>query len=358
MIFLQSIDDSRHGLLLTSFGLVACLGALYVLYRSLLPRPLPGIPYNQASARRLLGDAPDMLREVSVTRELNVWLVKQVNKLQAPLCQVFVEPFSKPWVLLADPIEAYDIMTRRPDFDRSNFITDGLSPMDNFHARMKTGPQWRTTRAWLQDLMSPTFLNNVVGPVMFDNSMNLIRFWETKTRLANGSAFDVNDDLDHSALDGMLSFVFDRHFEHTALGPQIETLSRIAPTSLAVGPRGEVRFPRAPVHEFISALYETVDKIDVVTKAMSPKLAMWFIRQTPSYKRVTAVKRQVVKEQMQGALQRLEATDEPRTAIEHMLVREKKAAEKQDRKADFANSIMMDEVSHGQPKSLPGLDLS
>jgi len=346
MIFLQSIDVSGHGLLLTSFGVAACLGALYAIYRSLLPRPLPGIPYNQTSARRLLGDAPDMLREVSVTRELNVWLVKQVNKLQAPLCQVFVEPFSKPWVLLADPIEAYDIMTRRPDFDRSNFITDGLSPMDNFHARMKTGPQWRTTRAWLQDLMSPTFLNNVVGPVMFDNSMNLIRFWDTKTRLANGSAFDVNDDLDHSALDGMLSSVFDRHFKHTALGPQIETLSRIAPTSLAVGPKGEVRFPRAPVHESISALYETVDKIDVVTKAMSPKLAMWFIRQTPSYRRVTAVKRQVVKEQIQGALQRLEVTDEPRTAIEHMLVREKKAAEKHNRKADFGNPIMMDEVSH------------
>jgi hypothetical protein len=346
MIFLDTLMLSGDGLLFTSFGLVLFFGALYALYQRLLPRPLPGIPYNRASALRLLGDAPDMLREVSVTRELNVWLVKQVNKLHAPLCQVFVEPFSKPWVLLADPIEAYDIMVRRPEFDRSDFITDGLSPMDAFHARMKTGAQWRTTRAWLQDLMSPSFLNNVVGPVMYDNSMNLIRFWETKAKLANGRAFDVNEDLDHSALDGMLSFVFDRHFKHTALGPQIEVLSKMDPTSLTIGPKGEVRFPKAPVHEFISALYETVDKIDVVTKAMSPKFAMWWIRQTPSYKRVTAVKRRVVKEQIQGALQRLEATGETRTAIEHMLMREKKSAEKQSRKADFENPIMMDEVSH------------
>jgi hypothetical protein len=341
----DSLQHFGDGPLVLFFGFIAFLGALYALYHRLLPQPLPGIPHNETSARKLLGDAPDMLREVRITRELNLWLVKQTNKLHAPLCQVFVEPFSKPWVLLADPIEAHDIMVRRPEFDRSEFITDGLSPMGSFHARMKTDATWRTTRSWLQDLISPSFLNNIVGPVLYESTTNLVKFWEIKARLADGLAFEVNDDLDHSALDGMLSFVFDRHFKHTALGPQIDLVSRMDPASMAASPKGEALFPKAGVHKFISALYETVDKIDVVTKAMSPRLAMWWIHQTPSYKRITHVKRQVVREQIQGALQRLEATGETKTAIEFMLAREKKAAEKQQRKPDFENPIMMDEVS-------------
>ncbi|KAJ5096379.1 cytochrome P450 [Penicillium alfredii] len=328
-----------------SWTVLAVIAVLLGLYNRLLPKPIPGIPYNTKSARRLLGDAPDMIREVSVTRELNVWMVKQVTKLQTPLCQVFVTPFSRPWLLLADSTEAQDIMVRRPEFDRSDFITDGLSPLDAFHARMKTGQSWKETRAWLQDLMGPSFLNNIVGPVMYDNSKQLVEFWEKKARLASGRAFDVNEDLNHSALDGMLSFVFDRHFKHTALGPQIEAASKLDPSEVEVGPNGEAKFPEGHLNEFIGALYETVDAIDKVTKSISPRFAMWWIRQTPRYRKVTAMKRKVVREQVQGALQRLHSTGETKTAIEYMLMRENKAAEKQGRKPDFNNQAMMDEIA-------------
>lgn len=287
-----------------------------------------------------------MIKEVSVSRELNVWLVKQVNQLQTPLCQVFVEPFSKPWVLLADSAEAQDIMIRRPEFDRSNFITDGLGPLDGFHARMKTGSVWKTTRSWLQDLMSPSFLNNIVGPVMYDNSLHLVNFWQEKARLANDRPFDVNEDLNHSALDGMLSFVFDRHFEHTALGPQIEAVSELDPSTVKVGTLGEVEFPEGKHHPFISALYETVDAIDKVTKSMSPKFTTWWLRQTPRYRNVTAVKRRVVQEQVQDALARFRATGQTKTAIEYMLMRETKSAEKQGRKPDYENTTMVEEVRY------------
>jgi len=30
------------------------------LYRQLLPKPIPGIPYNKRSAKRILGDIPDV----------------------------------------------------------------------------------------------------------------------------------------------------------------------------------------------------------------------------------------------------------------------------------------------------------
>ncbi|KAF2251175.1 cytochrome P450 [Trematosphaeria pertusa] len=336
----------QAGLVPTSLIAFAFFGVLYAVYvRLLLPRPFPGIPYNKGSEKRLLGDAPDMLKEVGVTRELNVWLLKQVNKLQAPLCQVFVTPLSKPWLLLADSAEAQDIMTRRPEWDRSNFITDGLAPLDGFHARMKTGKTWKQTRAWLQDLMGPSFLNNIVGPVMYDNAIHLVEFWENKARVANGRPFDVNEDLNHSALDGMLAFVFDRHFEHTAIGPQFDLASKLDPSSIETGPNGEAKFPEAPLNEFITALYQTVDAIDQVTKSVSPTFTMWWLRQTPRYKKVMTVKRKVVKEQVRGALRRLETTGVTKTAIEHMLMREKKAAEKQGRKPDYESPILMEEIA-------------
>ncbi|KAK1992804.1 cytochrome p450 monooxygenase [Colletotrichum falcatum] len=346
MALSDAIQIVGRGLAPTPLGLLAALGVLYLVYkRLLLPRPLAGIPYNPGSAHKILGDAPDMLREVGVTRELNVWLLKQVTTLQAPLTQVFVDPFSKPWVLLADAIEAQDVMMRRPEFDRSSFITDGLGPVGAFHARMQRGRAWKQTRAWLQDLMSPSFLNGTVGPVVYDNSLRLVRFWETKARLGRGRPFDANEDLNHNALDGMLSFVFDRHFEHTALGPQFEALSRLDPSRVEVGPDGEARFPEAPVHEFISTLYETVEGIDKVTKSMVPWLKTWWISQTPKFRRVTAVKRRVVREQIQGSLRRLRETGEAKTAVEHMLMREKRTADKQGRKPDFENPTLMDEIA-------------
>lgn len=33
---------------------------LVLIYRALLPKPIPGIPHNKISARRILGDAPDV----------------------------------------------------------------------------------------------------------------------------------------------------------------------------------------------------------------------------------------------------------------------------------------------------------
>jgi len=31
-----------------------------IAYRAILPKPIPGIPYKKASAKKLLGDAPEV----------------------------------------------------------------------------------------------------------------------------------------------------------------------------------------------------------------------------------------------------------------------------------------------------------
>lgn len=54
---------------------LAAIGALLVLclaYRAALPRPIPGIPYNQVAATKLLGDVPEMLAYVMRTKRMFV----------------------------------------------------------------------------------------------------------------------------------------------------------------------------------------------------------------------------------------------------------------------------------------------
>ena len=45
-----------------ALGVAACvlITLATAVYRSLLPKPIPGVPYNKASARRILGDVPDV----------------------------------------------------------------------------------------------------------------------------------------------------------------------------------------------------------------------------------------------------------------------------------------------------------
>ncbi len=169
--------------------------ALYGLYEWLLPKPVLGIAYNSKATRSLLGDAPDMIREVSMTGEFCVWSAKQVKKMDSPICQVFVRPFSKPWIFLADFRESRDILTRRKEFDRSSFVSDGWACTGSFHGLEKTGDKYKAKRQLIQDLMTASFLNNYVGPAVYNKGLEVMKLFETKMNLANGRPFSVNSYL-------------------------------------------------------------------------------------------------------------------------------------------------------------------
>lgn len=100
------------------------LGACYAFYRWALPKPIPGIPYNRDAANSILGDAPDALR-FSENSEIVTWMKETLIKLDAPMIQVFMKPFSKPWVVVADFREAQDVTSRRTrEFDRAECVFD------------------------------------------------------------------------------------------------------------------------------------------------------------------------------------------------------------------------------------------
>lgn len=108
----------------TAYGLLgAVLFLLYALYRAALPKPIPGIPYHKASANRIMGDVPEMLKHHQKYATPFTWMTAQAEKLNSPIVQIFMRPLSRPIVIVTDPREAQDVVLRRAkDFDRSMFF--------------------------------------------------------------------------------------------------------------------------------------------------------------------------------------------------------------------------------------------
>lgn len=245
---------------MTTLNIATLLGiatlAVYALYRYLLPKPLPGIPYNLEATKNLFGDAPNMGEEVGKTGEFGFWLAKQVERMQSPVCQIFILPFQKPWILLADYREAQDILFRRAhEFDKPQFLIDGLACLGDFHARYPTSPLFRARRQLKQDLTTPKFLNDYMGPFIYSHGLKLVHSLELKMDLANGRPFSASHDFDFLSLDVMLHYAFAENISESALILQIDLLSKMAKHEIAKGNIDDtVEFPKAPLSPFLVAL--------------------------------------------------------------------------------------------------------
>ena len=322
----------------------AVTSALYGLYRWLLPKPVPGIAYNPEAIKSLLGDAPGMIKEVSVTGEFRVWCVKQMRKMNSPVCQVFIRPFSKPWILLADFRESKDILMRRREFDKSSFLSDGMACMGSFHGIYTTGDKLKWNRQLISDLMTTTFLNNHVGPAVYDKGLEVMKLFEMKMNLANGRPFSVKKDFEYASLDVMLEFAFGKNWVHTAIGQQVELLSKLGPPDVKLdGLDQPVSFPLAPIVDFLHSVYEAPEIVEKTINAIMPKLQTWWWSWQPWYKKIFDEKERVMKEQVAIGLKNYQSGN-VKTGIEHMLMREGARAEKEGREPDFESKVFRDEV--------------
>ncbi len=98
--------DSNAVALQTTALVAGVLGILgFLLYRAALPKPIPGIPCAPNSINRLFGDVPDALKYHAKTSETVAFLASRCEELKSPIVQVFLRPFSRPWVVLADSHE-------------------------------------------------------------------------------------------------------------------------------------------------------------------------------------------------------------------------------------------------------------
>ncbi|RFU79670.1 cytochrome p450 [Trichoderma arundinaceum] len=323
--------------------ILVVLSVIYLTYRSLYPKPIPGIPHNVAAARSWLGDIPNMIREIASTPDLDFqeWCALQTEKLKSPLCQVFLSPFSKPLLLLADFDEARDLALRRTDdFDRGDFVSDSFGAFGNFHARMDTGPQFKANRRWLQDLMTPSFLNGFVAPSTYALVQQLVELWRNKARLAGDKPFSADADLDRVNFDIMMRLFFGEHFGSSSIDSQMRLLSGgKAPNT---GLHGEAAFPEAPIHQVFYALHDAGRTVTQIMTSLWPKLTLRWIPWTAGYRRIQSAKKLLVREQVPKAIERVRS-GEKSAGIDYILSREQAAAKQEDRKPEFDNEMIINE---------------
>ncbi|EFQ36703.1 cytochrome P450 monooxygenase [Colletotrichum graminicola] len=336
------------------FILVLCL-----VYRALLPRPLPGIPYNEAAAKSILGDMPEMIGHAQKTGEMYDWLGAQNIKHRSPIVQVFGRPFSKPWVIISDFHETQDILVRRSkEFDRSAFTADVLGGViPEHHSRWQTNDEYKNRRRLIEGILTPNFLNKVAAPLLHESTMRMVDLWHEKARLARGHPFCAMKDISHCQLDAVLGFTF---------GPGLESLSATQPnvdflSSISSLPSGNddhdddevagilkpVNFPHAPTSPVIEVFFKLADSVETAMKSPFPLLAHWFLRQQPAMKTAIQVKEDLIKRQIDLSTARVQSSPEEhavRCALDEMVRRESSRAAKEQRSAAFHTRLFYDEL--------------
>lgn len=319
---------------------------LLFLYRWLLPKPIPGIPYNPGATRTILGDIPSMVKYTTETKELYQWIVNQNIKLQSPIIQLFARPFRKPWVIVADFQETRDVMLRRTqEFDRSPFwgeVSGGIFPQ--CHVHMPTASTFKEQRRWLHGLMTPAFLHDVAVTHMYTVCLSLIQLWGHKMRLAADHPFAAAEDVNLVALDAIWRIVFGEESSVSTTDNQLTLYESIGLNGV---PRpahrdAEITLPRAPCPPQIEAII-TLEESGRPESPL-PKVAHWFVRKTSSYRNAYNLKEKMIGEEIVKALSRAKRDARVKCGIDEMLRRESLIAEKEGRQPQPFSRGIQDEV--------------
>ncbi|KFA71034.1 hypothetical protein S40288_10433, partial [Stachybotrys chartarum IBT 40288] len=197
------------------------LSASYAIYRALLPKPFPGVPFHEAASKTIFGDLLSFKKEGN--GNFLDWATRRAISHGAPLCQILI-PLHQPVLILSDYREAQDIFMRQGKiWDRSDWSIARLGAgLPHHHVNMKTDDSWKSNRRLIQDLMSAPFLQSVAAPNLYESTQDLIQLWTAKARLAHGKPFSASKDIFHAALDAVLAFSFGDSFPHRALTPQVK----------------------------------------------------------------------------------------------------------------------------------------
>ena len=340
--------EAAKAALFSPFGIAtAVVIALFFLRRAALPKPFPGIPYNQESANRLLGDLPLILSSPAPRQ----WFPDQAVKHNSPIIQVFLAPFQRPWILVADQYEGASILTRRlKEFDRAK------STGDQFHGVVPSGiitlqsgdKKYKRSKELLRDLMSPGFLDNVSAPHIYGTARRLVQLWERKIEISQGRPFEISADIHNATCDMITMAAFGVDVNKTQLVAQLSQLAPANNPSLRTSPDSEeaFEFDPVPLGEDMNAVSLVSDSILIPLKYPFPRLAHFLYRNLNSKMRhAGSVAARFVTREIGNSVARLERDEPEWCALDQMLARERTIASKEGRKPDYFAQNIKSEVS-------------
>ncbi|KAI1374881.1 cytochrome P450 [Hypoxylon crocopeplum] len=250
---------------------------LRVLVRRLVyPRPLPGIPYDEESVKRITGDLPSIAATYKEFTEWALPIGRRSLKYGSPIHQLFMNPFSKPFIFIDDPREVSDIIMRRTkEFDKN--VTSGVwqTFIPYSTIAQSTTPEWRAQRKTWQDSMHPDFLRRVMAKNIYAAAKDLTRLWEVRCLHSNGRPVDVSGDFSFAALDAIWTATFGERLD--LVNAQIQVLE----TGKKVETKG------LDMHSTVQYINELAN---TWRGSYWPALTRWRMQRTPGYRQYMEVK--------------------------------------------------------------------
>ncbi|KAJ3576912.1 hypothetical protein NPX13_g3557 [Xylaria arbuscula] len=265
----------------------------------------------------MFGDVPDMKNHIRAGGGMFSWISSQVVAMNSPIIQVFLRPFSTPWVVVADFRESQDILMRRTrEFDRGDDFADlvgGITP--EHHIVMKSAKsEYKSHRRLIQDLMTPSFLNDA-----------------QKARLAKGHPFSAGDDFYKAALDAIWAVTFPFDLNDSVIATQHNLLASTddIDTILPANIDDPAIFP-------VAQMKSAQKSILTITESL------------PYMRNARAVKEEMIKGELDKATARFEknANKKPEAscAMDEILYRELAAAKKEKRTPVYHTRAIYDEL--------------
>ncbi|KAI1767041.1 cytochrome P450 [Hypoxylon sp. FL1150] len=179
-------------------GIFAVFLLKSLIKRLLYPQPLP-------ESR----DLPSIASTYKKLTEFSFPIARRSLKFGSPIFQLFMNPFSKPYVMIDDPREVTDLLLRRnKEFDKSiaGGVWQTFLPYSTIAQR--TTHEWKTQRKTWQDSMNPDFLRRVVAKHIYAAATDLTKLWEVRNLKSNGLPVDVSSDFSYAALDAIWTATF------------------------------------------------------------------------------------------------------------------------------------------------------
>ena len=195
--------------------------------------------------------------------------------------------------------------------------------------------------------MSQAFLDGVAGPQIYVAMTELTKLWHQKARLAQGHPFPVAGDVFKVALDAIWAATFGSEIGVTK--SQVQLLSGLSHIDTTVDTESAVQFVTAKNPEAFDSIMTLADSVAITMKSPIPrlhhKLALRFY---PSLVAAKKAKEKLVQEHLDAAWNRFSSVgdrrDDIKCALDLIVEREVKSANKEDRSAVYDSSAIRDEL--------------
>lgn len=196
--------------------------------------------------------------------------------------------------------------------------------------------------------MAPGFLNGIAAPQLHANFTDLITLWTEKMRLSEGRSFSATHDIYGTALEAIWAATFGIEGAKTITRNNISLLSPKKSITMPSASDDAAEFDSAPAPPEFDAVLKITDGIEDTIKSPFPRVMGWFTR-VWSLRAWHRVKDQMVHREVAKAEERMAQINgdmgKMSNAVDHMLRREKMAADRQNRKPGYHSEVMVAEAS-------------